>query len=289
MKYFSVLVLVCVLVCGYGTAIAGQGGADAVQASISSRMQGSSELGDDQGGVSTLSAGGELKYKWAAVSYESTWYDWDDEDELPLGNGSDAPWDRLNRVALTLSENWRLDDSWGIFALGGVSAFYEEEMDDSFAGKVGAGLSWVASEDWMIRFGAMGRLHATGNRLYPMLGASWNYAVQEGFFANIGMPKTSIGYRVDPELEYELSVSVIGDAARLANDSVVEESGYVEVWGFAARFGVSWRVIDDLRLDAGPEYRFARRMILYNDDGESRNNYDVGDSLGFGAGVTYDF
>jgi len=254
---------------------------------------GRADLEDDRGAVAVNSGWAQVQYGPVRFDYAVDAYDWEDVDELPLGNGSDDPWDSLHQASLSLSHSDFVSRQWGWFASAAAGAAWEKDMDDSFSAGLGGGALYQWSDSVVVRAGAHVSVHAVGVTVLPALGLSINQGAagrgEEGWSASLGVPVTEVRYGWSGQWATRLSAAYESTLYRLADDSDVERKGYLGV--SAVRLGLyqDWLPVEALRLTLGLEYRFLRGLDVYNDDGEHRNGYGVDAAPGVAFGARYAF
>lgn len=281
-----------VLCLGWGPALAG-GGAPGQGADWSVDLQAGAVAGadvDDGGGsVAVGGAGATASWRWLSLSYSVAAYGWDDVSRLPFGNGADDPWDSLHSLGLDLRHQDMVDENWGYFAGGGLSADWEEEMGDSGTVHVRGGVLRALSPGLTLSLGAGAWAHKTGLRVLPVLALNYGSQDDPGFSATLGAPQTWLRYRFNPAWMVRLGARMDGGTYRLADDSVVAGKGYVRRSGVAAALMADWTPSPGLTLSAGPEWHFARSLTLYNKDGDEQDSYGVDAAPGLAARLRWAF
>ncbi|WP_461209970.1 hypothetical protein [Desulfocurvus sp. DL9XJH121] len=247
------------------------------------------DFDDRDGGVSVARAGVSAFVDRFRLDYDLRTYHWDDGGELPLGGGSDEPWDSLHSLALSAQGGGHLGGAWGWFWTARGGAAWEEEMDDAFSAAAGGGVSYALGRDLSLRAGGVLALGPLGWKALPLASLAWREGAEQGFSAGLGLPGSHVTYRFDSAWALRLSGTMEDGVWRLADDSAVERKGYLRESGIRAGLYALWSPLENLDLRFGPEWTFARSMSVYNDDGEKRSSYGLGSALGASATLGYRF
>ncbi len=67
---------------------------------------------------------------------------------------------------------------------------------------------------------------------------------------------------------------------RLADDSGIEEKGYVEAKDFQSNIGLRYELSENLELSADLLYTFKRDFTIYNNDADEIDSYGIEPSAG---------
>jgi len=247
------------------------------------------DVDDGGGSVAVSGAGATASWRWLSLSYGVATYHWDDVSRLPFGNGADDPWDSLHSLGLDLRHQDMVDESWGYFVGGGLSAGWEEEMDDSGTIHIHAGVLRTLGPGLTLSLGAGAWAHKTGLRALPLLALDYGSEDDLGFSATLGAPQTWLRYRFDPAWLVRLGARMDGGTYRLADDSVVARKGYVSHSGVAAALMADWTPSPGLTLSVGPEWHFARSLDIYDEDGDKKDSYGVDAAPGLAARLSWAF
>lgn len=256
-------------------------------ATVTGRSVGEADV-DDGGSVSVTEAGASLRYRWFGIDYLNRRYDWSDTASLPFGNGSD-PWEQLHMLRLRADISDQLGfGGLGWFAGAGLTAGWEEEMDDAWGISGSAGLSWAVG-DVRLRGGVAASLHPVGTRLLPVAAADWGNQRDMGFSATVGIPETMLRYRTSDMFSFRAGGRMDGDTYRLADDSPVQREGYMKTSSLTLGGYIDITPLDDLTLTVGAEYLTRREMTMYDSDGDERRTYDLDDAPALFLRLRYGF
>lgn len=252
------------------------------------------DLEDDRGDVAVTRLMTDASYRFLSLRYAQDIYHWGDSADLPLGNGSDDPWDALHFLSLKAEGHDFFDRQWGWFANAALTSAFEKEMEDSVGASAGAGAIYNFSETVQAKAGVMAGVHPMGYSLLPVLGVDVNRMAETGWSAALGLPVTEVRYRWAGYTAEKggwatrLGAAYDSGTYRLADDSDVERKGYLRTTSVVAGLYQDWRD-GALSLSVGLEYRFLRSLDVYNDDGEHRNGYSVDAAPGIMANARWAF
>lgn len=256
-------------------------------ATVTGRAIGEADM-DDGGSVSVTETGASLRYRWFGIDYLNRRYDWADTSDLPFGHGSD-PWEQLHLLRLRAEISDQLGfGGLGWFAGAGLTAGWEEEMDDAWGVSGTAGLTWAVG-GVRLRGGVGVSAHPIGVRAMPVAAADWGNQRDLGFSATVGIPETMLRYRTSDIFSFRLGGRMDGGTYRLADDSPVEREGYMKTSSLTLGGYIDVTPLDDLTLTLGAEYLTRREMTVYNSDGEKKDSYDVDDAPALFLRLRYGF
>ncbi len=251
----------------------------------------SSDMDGYDGGYSHTNAGLALSYRWFTLSYASNSYSWHNVDQLPFGNGSADPWQNLNMLDFDANFKGQFNQQVGWFAGGNVYSGWENDLSNSFGVGGRAGLDFDLGHNWRLRVGGFLMYHPVGLEGFPMVGISWaqNGADGKGWSFGLGSPVSMLQYRFSPLLAVRLSARYQYGVFRLADDSPVVEQGYVVPKSIVSGLYAELTPFKNFSLIAGLEGNLWRELIIYDDDGNERDNYDVDGGLGLALRLHYGF
>ncbi|MBG3878750.1 hypothetical protein FVW20_17515 [Desulfovibrio oxamicus] len=256
-------------------------------ATFTGRTIGDADM-DGGGSVAVTEAGASLRYRWFGIDYLNRSYDWSDTASLPFGSGSD-PWEQLHTLRLRADIADRLGfGGLGWFAGAGLTAGWEEEMDDAWGLSGSAGLTWEAG-GVRLRGGVAAYAHPVGARLLPLIAADWGNQRDPGFSATVGFPETMLRYRSSDMFSFRAGGRMEGKTYRLADDSPVQREGYMMTTSLTLGGYIDITPLEDLTLTVGAEYLTRQEMRVYNSGGDERNIYDLDDAPALFLRLSYGF
>lgn len=245
------------------------------------------DVEDDRGEVAVTRFLAGASYGPASLRYVRDVYQWSDASNLPLGDGSDDPWDSLQLLTLGISSHEFITPEWGWFGNLNLLAGYEDEFG-GLGAAAGGGAIWNASKTVQVRVGAMASVSPVGLVLLPVLGVDINRQAEKGWSAALGMPVTEVRYRWSPRWATRVGASYDTSTYRLADDSTVEPEGYVSSSAIVTGLYQDYSA-GALTCTLGLEYRTLRSLDVYNEDGEHRNAYGLGAAPGIVARLGWAF
>ena len=212
--------------------------------------------------------------------YELRDYSWDEVDLLPFGDGRSDPWDQFHRLSLGARHFGQIDEKWGYFLGGSLNASFEEEVSGSLGGGVQAGVSYSPSPPWQMSFGAAASFHEVETRVLPLVGLSWNQRAESGPSFTLGVPKTELRYRFNPQAALSARFSYENAYYRLADASPVDREGYAEEQDLNGGLYLELSPAPNVHLTVGGLYHFERELNIYDKRGKNKRGCDVDDAAG---------
>lgn len=241
------------------------------------------------GGFSDQFHNVQIQNLFGYVGYTQWDLDWHNVDQLPFGNGLDQPINHLHKLSFggklfkSLNENTR----W-INVVGATSA-YETEMNDSYSVNLRSFLLYQYHADVSFLVGAMYNYHPVRSRLYPIAGLTYRAKAKKGLSAVIGFPRLFVAYGLTDRWKVSTGVSYRQFMAKLADDSIIEQQGYVELQSWKGDVMLSYQPDAHWRVDAFGHYSADYRFAFYNRQGSRQEQYQVEPSWGGGVKVRYQF
>jgi hypothetical protein len=250
-------------------------------------------LEDGQGKVSVVRSGvaAAVKTEYVTVKFNARRdaYSWTDKDQLPFGNGRDAPWKALNRIGLGLVHSGSLSESWGYFASGDASVSYEKDIEGALGLSTTAGAIWRPSSEWSVKLGAGLVWHRIRSYPFPVIGLNYRSSAIKGLEAELGFPSSHLAYRFNEWVALRLTGDVEYGLYRLASDSDVQRKGYVELWGYSTGAWVEFNPVKSLALRVGCAWDFQGSIATYRDTGEKEKEYTREGAPRIGLMARYEF
>ena len=269
---------------------AAQSTTESVQLAIEGGFSSSSSLqGGDRGRASSIRSKVELSYHDFGIMVGRRLFTWADKEKIPFGNGSDAPWKRLDTIMLGASHNGMFGPRWGYWAGGAIYSNFEPDSRKDLTGGGYAGLLHILSEKWQISLGGAGELTPIGFDGFPVLLLHYNGALENGLSFSLGTPESEITYELSSMMS--LRSRLLYDLAtyRLSRESKVRRNGFIRLQESLAGIYVDLRPLPGLTISMGPEFGFLRRISIYNSKGERIKNYSAAPSPGASLRVSYTF
>ena len=235
------------------------------------------QVSGEPGSFSFYQVGASAAWRWFDLSWKQRTYSWRKTDRLPFGHGVETPFKDFTTLAFELRHMGRFRNNWRYMLSGGVSDSFEKEMGPLAA--KGAGFVIVPlGEKLRVQLGGSVFYHPVRSYFFPMLG--FVYSGQEngsgsGFLVSVGVPRTTVGYRINSSFDVWWSLEVDSTVYRLAESSKVESRGYVEPRDFKNGLYLKYTASKYFVVTAGGGYAFGRNLIFYDSDGEKTGEYEV--------------
>lgn len=215
--------------------------------------------------------------------------DWYNVDQLPFGNGQDQPINHLHKMKLGGKLSKLLNDKMRWINVIGASSAYEAEMDDSYSINLRSFVMYQYHSDLTLLAGAMYNFHPVRSRFYPIVGAAYRANAKQGLSAVIGFPRLFVAYGLSEHWKVSSGVSYRQFMAKLANDSTIEQQGYVELQSWKGDVMLSYQPDAHWRVDVFGHYSADYRFAFYNRYGNRQDQYKVQPSWGGGMKLHYQF
>jgi len=291
-KKFTYTYLTLLLICFASTAFAGERSMfEPVSIRATGKYISDADYKDSDGSSSV--AGGQVRLRAGdfSLSYEGQYYSWDNVDQLSFGNKKDDPWNALHRLSLGYSLNGMINKDWFYGAgITGTSAF-EEEMEDSFGGAVRGHIGYVFNENWKALIGVRGFANSIRYSAMPYFGINFTDYAEDGsgYFMNVGMPATEVGYSFDEASTLRAAFNFDGKTYRLKDDSAVSGAGYVETSSMKAGLYYDYKATKNCSISIGPEYVFSRETKFFDKSGDKFGSEDQEAAFGAFFNLRYKF
>lgn len=214
---------------------------------------------------------------------------WNNVDRLPFGNGKDQPINALHKLTLGGKLFKPLSDSTRWINVIGATSAYETEMNDSYSVNLRSFLLYQYHSDVSLLIGAMYNYHPVRSRLYPIAGLTYRAKAKQGLSAVIGFPRLFVAYGLTDRWKVSSGVSYRQFMAKLADDSIIEQQGYVELQSWKGDVMLSYQPDAHWRVDVFGHYSADYRFAFYSRHGNRQDQYKVEPSWGGGMKVRYEF
>ncbi len=251
----------------------------------------SADVGDGDGSVSMTTEELRLGWRMLSLSYSQTQFQWDNEGALSFGNGSDDPWERLHRIALGANYRGKINDDWFYHSGLTLTSSFEKEMAGSYGGALRGGVGYKLNSEVTLMAGLAVMHNSLDTKVMPSLAVSYDGLDESGagWSGRIGLPASELSYHLDTVSAFRFSFQGTGRTARLADDSVVAERGYVSMSGWKTGLYYDWNPTKAFRLSVGPEYTFGRSIKTYNHSGDELTDDDIDAAWGGMLRMRYAF
>ncbi|HSR74898.1 MAG TPA: hypothetical protein VLL31_08665 [Sulfurovum sp.] len=221
-------------------------------------------------------------------SYSRWDYDWESADTLPFYKAK-TPIESMQRVKLHANLPVFINDEWFMLNMINVNATYEKEFNNSFGAGVLSFLSYRVDEKHAIQMGAFANYHPVKTLALPVLGYTYRVREKDGLSVLLGFPRAYVGYQLSPNLLFNAGMIYSQAVIRLADESGIEEGGYVEAKDFQSNIGLRYELNERLELRGDLLYAFKRDFTIYGHDADEIQSYSIEPSAGMMVKMKYRF
>lgn len=257
--------------------------------SIESSYLGDSILNENMGSVSIKKNEFKVNNEIIGLSYTNFNFDWKHLHNLPFGNKTSHPINKIHSFKMNVNIPYFINDNWFMLTAFEIESTFEDELDESFSAGVLSGLIYKLNEDHSIAFGIFGKYHPASSIILP--GFSYNYRAREdsGFKFILGFPKTYISYNLNYDTSIRMGMIYSNSVIKLKDNSTIEDSGYIESTNIMTNIGVSYNINQDFLIESDLVYSLERNFVVYSQNGIQLNKYSLKPSLGINFKLTYKF
>ena len=221
-------------------------------------------------------------------SYSRWEYDWERADTLPFYKGK-TPIESMQRVKLHANLPVFINEEWFMLNVVNVNATYEKEFNNAFGAGVLSFLSYKVDEQHAIQMGAFANYHPVKTLALPVLGYTYRLREKEGLSVLLGFPRAYVGYKLSPNLLFNAGMVYSQAVIRLADDSGIEEGGYIEAKDFQSNIGLRYEWNEQLELSGDLLYAFKRDFTIFDHQADEIESYSIEPSAGFMVKLKYRF
>jgi len=150
-------------------------------------------------------------------------------------------------------------------------------------------LSYKVDDEHAIQIGAFANYHPVKTLALPVLGYTYRIREKDGLSMVLGFPRAYVGYHLTPNLQFNAGMIYSQAVIRLADDSGIEERGYVEAKDFQSNIGLRYTFSENLELSADILYSFKRDFNIYDHDANEIDSYSIEPSAGAILKIKYLF
>lgn len=246
--------------------------------------------GDSGSEVEIFSTGTSFSLYGLNIGYDYTSFTWDKANFLSFGNEKDDPWEGMHSISLGYDRSGMFDKNWGyFFNIGGASEF-EKETENSFSA-VGLAALVCNIPEWGMTFRIGGRTYynPVETETLPIISIDWNTRAGSGLSFSVGVP-TQVAYHFSPKTALSLGISFGENGIyRLADNSTVEEKGYLEMEGMGGKLAFTFAPFEACTVTLGGVTNFDREYTIYDKNGDNGRSYKLDDAAGGFASIGFEF
>lgn len=221
----------------------------------------------------------QINNEMFGFSYNRWDFEWDNAASLPFYKGK-TPIDSMERIKLYANLPIFIDDNWFMLNSVNVNATFEKETANSFGGGVMSFLSYRVDEDHAIQIGAFANYHPVKTLALPVLGYTYRIRENDGLSLLLGFPRAYVGYHLTPKLLLNAGMIYSQAVIRLADESGIENKGYVEAKDFQSNLGLRYELSNKFEVRADLLYTFKRDFTIFDHDANELESYSIEPSAG---------
>lgn len=247
------------------------------------------KVGDTDGSVRVFKNSVKINIADASFGYSNWRFNWDNVEALPFGDNINTPLKQIHNFEARMSFPKPINQKWFLLTSVAASTTFEKEMSDSYGANIYAMLSYRIDTEQSFQFGAFANYHPTKTLALPVMSYSYRANERDGWQFILGFPVTHLGYYVEKDTLVRFGLMFSQSLVRLADDSVIEKSGYAEAMDYMSNLGVTYSVNKNFKFHADLLYTLAREFTIYNNDAKKVQKDDVENNYGANLRLVYSF
>ena len=213
------------------------------------------------------------------VTYSRWDFQWKNAKNLPFYKGK-TPIKAMQRLRLYGNIPYFINDKWFMLSRLSVNATFEEEYEESFGGSVFSFFSYQFDEEHAFQMGAFANYHPVHTLALPVVGYTYRIRQTDGMSLALGFPRAYLGYNINPKLLLRAGMIFSQAIIRLADESGIEDRGYVEADDYESNIGFRYTWKKNIEISADLLYILKRDFTIYDNSGDELNNYSIKPSFG---------
>jgi hypothetical protein len=221
----------------------------------------------------------QINNEMFGISYNRWDFEWDNAAVLPFYKGK-TPIESMERFKLYANFPIFINDDWFMLNSVNVNATYEKETANSFGGGIMSFLSYKVDEDHAIQMGAFANYHPVKTLALPVLGYTYRIRANDGLSLLLGFPRAYVGYHITPKLLLNAGMIYSQAVIRLADESGIENRGYVEAKDYQSNIGLRYELSENLLVRADLLYTFKRDFSIFDHGSHELESYSIEPSAG---------
>jgi hypothetical protein len=218
-------------------------------------------------------------------AFKALHFAWDRPEDFIVGTNGRDPWNTLYEVSLGYRHPGAISEQLSYELLLGAASGFEKQLDGSFSFSAGGYILYELAPKWTLAAGVLASHHQNVNTdfdVIPILGISWNEKATSGLSFTLGLPASDVTWHFNEKTRVILELSSFeGGVFRLADNSPVQEKGYVELLSTSCTLRLETLLWERLQVSAGISQPISREMKLYDHQGENEKKFDVEKMPGF--------
>ncbi len=243
---------------------------------------GPAELGYAQARVSA-------KYHGFSFGYEFRNYRWSGTKNLPFAPDWEDPFNEMHAVWLGYERRGSFNRQWGWWLFGRASSAFEDDILGLPTAILGGAISYAMSNGFIISGGIFGSYNQADQFVLPYLGLTYRAGAKSGISGTLGFPFTSLNYHLTEKLFLKARVGFIRRTYKLADDNPARPEGEFRTQEFSSGLSVNYAFTKNWEAVLGADYLFARQITMFDDGGNGGSDYDLDNTWGAYAKLTFKF
>lgn len=256
--------------------------------SVQSAFLADAKLKGYAGSVRTFKQQVRINNGFGGFSYSRWDFGWDRAQTLPFYRQK-TPIERMQRFKLFGNLFHRFNDRWSVLTSLNVNATTEKEFGNAFGAGIFGFFSYAFDSDHSLQLGAFANYHPITTLALPVIGYSYRAREDDGFQAVLGFPRAYAGYHLDKGLLVNAGFIYSQAVIRLADESGIEPSGYVEAKDYHGNLGVRYTLNASWQFNADLLYAFQRNFTIYDNSAHQIDSYTIDPSFGAMVKLRYAF
>lgn len=231
----------------------------------------------------------EVSNIFASLSYERWRLNWKEIDQLPFGDGQNAPVDQMHSVRLGGRYMHKWSDNIRWLSSVGLGMTYEEQTHDAMS--LSLFTMWIRQleDGWAVSYGAAVSYHPVHSRFLPVAGFSYRMREPLGWSGLLGYPRSYIGYGFTPQ--WQLSGGMVNNSimAKLAEDSQIAADGYGEINAWQADVALKYQPVEHWSVTSSLRFSPLYEFTVFDADGNKQDTYTMLPTWGAALALSYQF
>lgn len=231
----------------------------------------------------------KVSNRYFSAAYQHWNIDTQHVADLPFGDQESRPIQQLHSMELSSGYMAQLRPNLRWLNIAGLGMHYESQINDATSVNLLSLGLYSLDNGLEVIFGASYRYHPVQSRILPAVGLSYRANELEGWGATLGFPRSFVSYGFSPQWQWSSGIAYQRILARLAQKSVIEPDGYVEISNWQADMRLIYRPSQPWEFFTSLRYIPFYEFETYNQDGNRQQTYQLEPTWGAGLGLRYQF
>lgn len=239
--------------------------------------------------VSVIKNKFSLNNKIAGMTYTNWKFSWNEIAKLPFGDQKHTPISQMHSIGINGNIPYFINDKWFMLTSVSLKSTFEKEMQNSYTLGVFSFASYKIDTENSLTLGAFANYHPTSTFAMPALSYSYRAREDDGFQFILGYPRTYAGYYFSSDTLVRFGMIFSQSVIRLADQSTISASGFVEAKDYMSNLGISYTLSEDFSFESDILYSLKREFTLYTKEAQKIDTYFIEPSLGINFKISYLF